>query len=75
MSTKPKRTCPSCGNESSGAMEFCPVCMFREALIGDAESAESSPEDLLRPTSQETARLYEHYDSFCAQSIDRTAGV
>jgi hypothetical protein len=24
MSTDPQRTCPSCGNEFSGAMEFCP---------------------------------------------------
>jgi hypothetical protein len=29
MSTEPQRTCASCGNELSGAMEFCPVCMYQ----------------------------------------------
>jgi integrase/recombinase XerD len=28
MSTEPQRICPSCGNEFSGAMEFCPVCKW-----------------------------------------------
>jgi hypothetical protein len=32
MKTKPRRTCPRCGNRFSGAMEFCPVCMVREAI-------------------------------------------
>jgi predicted amidophosphoribosyltransferase len=26
MSTEPQRTCPTCGNEISAAVEFCPVC-------------------------------------------------
>ena len=42
MSTEPQRTCPTCGNELSGAMEFCPVCMLRKALAGGVESGESS---------------------------------
>ena len=42
MKTEPKRTCPSCGNELSGAMEFCPVCMLRKGLAGGVESGESS---------------------------------
>ena len=42
MSTEPQRTCPSCGNEFSGAMEFCPVCMLRKGLAGGVESGESS---------------------------------
>ena len=33
MSTEPKRTCPSCGNELSGAIELCPVCKLAN-LIG-----------------------------------------
>src|SRR6478735_7020654 len=57
MSTEPKRTCPSCGNEFSGAMEFCPVCMLREALAGGTEADESSCEDTLKPTSHQ----FEHY--------------
>ena len=28
MKTEDRRVCPSCGNEFSGAMEFCPVCML-----------------------------------------------
>ena len=42
MSTEPQRTCPTCGNEFSGAMEFCPVCMLRKGLAGGVESGESS---------------------------------
>ena len=32
MKTEDRRVCPSCGNEFSGAVEFCPVCMLRGAL-------------------------------------------
>ena len=32
MKTEDRRACPSCGNEFSGAMEFCPVCMLRGVL-------------------------------------------
>ena len=42
MSTEPQRTCPSCGNEFSGAMEFCPVCMLHKALAGTAKSDRKS---------------------------------
>ncbi len=45
MSTESQRTCPSCGNELSGTMEFCPVCMLRGALPGAAESGASSFEE------------------------------
>ena len=44
MKTDGGRICPSCGNEFSGAVEFCPVCMLREALAGGGESGESSAE-------------------------------
>ena len=44
MKTEDRRVCPSCGNEFSGAMEFCPVCMLRRALAEDVESGESSSE-------------------------------
>jgi hypothetical protein len=49
MSTELQRTCPSCGNELSGAMEFCPICMLRKGLAGAVESGESSSEDTLMP--------------------------
>src|SRR5258705_9604392 len=63
MSTEPQRTCPSCGNELSGAMEFCPVCMLRKALVDGVESGESSAsEDTIKPTSQDAVQRFEHYE-------------
>src|SRR6266481_3752382 len=64
MSTEPQRTCPSCGNELSGAMELCPVCMLRQGLAGGAESGESSAsEDTVKLTTPEQAvHRFEHYE-------------
>src|SRR5262244_2543216 len=62
MSTEPQRTCPSCGNEFSGAMEFCPVCMLRRGLAGGVVSGESSVEETVRPTSDEPLKRFEHYE-------------
>jgi predicted amidophosphoribosyltransferase len=63
MSKEPQRTCPSCGNEFSGAVEFCPVCMLRKALAGAVESGESSAsEDTLNPTPEQAAQRFEHYE-------------
>src|SRR6266404_8187637 len=64
MSTKPQRTCPSCGNEFSGVMEFCPVCMLRKALAGGVESREASAsEDTVKLTTPEQAvHRFEHYE-------------
>src|SRR6201986_3401423 len=64
MSTEPQCTCPSCGNEFSGAMEFCPVCMLRKALADGVESGESfTSEDTARPTtSEQTVQRFEHYE-------------
>src|SRR6476660_10081422 len=63
MSTKTQRTCPSCGNKFSGAMEFCPICMLRGALPGAAESGESSAsEEAVKPTSDQPAQRFEHYE-------------
>ena len=42
MKAEPQRICSICGNEFSGAMEFCPVCLLREAFAGGVESGESS---------------------------------
>jgi serine/threonine protein kinase len=51
MMTEPQRTCPSCSNEFSGAMEFCPVCVLRKALAAGVESGESSAsEEAVKPT-------------------------
>jgi hypothetical protein len=62
MSTEPQRTCPSCGNEFSGAMEFCPVCMLRKALADGVESGEASSEEAVKPTPEQTVRRFEHYE-------------
>jgi serine/threonine protein kinase len=62
MSTEPQRTCPSCGNEFTGAMEFCPVCMLRKALADGVESGESSFEIAVKPTAEQAALRFEHYE-------------
>src|SRR6516225_8590688 len=67
MSAEPQRTCPSCGNEFSGAMEFCPVCMLRGAIFGVAESGESSFEETIKPTSGQPVQRYEHYELVTGQ--------
>src|SRR6266436_1598926 len=69
MSTEPKRTCPSCGNELSGAIEVCPVCMLRQGLGGGAESGESSAsEDTVKLTTPEQAvHRFEHYELVTGQ--------
>ena len=62
MSTEPQRTCPSCGNELPGAMEFCPVCLLRKGLTGGVESGVSSFGDTLKPTPGEADRRFQHYE-------------
>ena len=62
MSAEPQRTCPSCGNEFSGAMEFCPVCMLRKGLGGWIESGESSTADTLQLKPVEPAQRFDHYE-------------
>jgi len=64
MKAEPQRICPSCGNEFSGAVEFCPVCMLRQALAGGVESGESSAsEEAVKPTTPEQAtQRFEHYE-------------
>src|SRR5262245_4940164 len=64
MSTEPQRTCPSCGNEFSGAMGFCPVCMLRKAVVGALEPSDSSAsEETFRATTPEQAvHRFEHYE-------------
>src|SRR5215469_9210384 len=61
MKTEPQRICPSCGNEFSGAMEFCPVCMLRKGLAGGIESGESSFQEAIQATSDQPPKRFEHY--------------
>src|SRR5262245_52009778 len=63
MSIESQRTCPSCGNEFSGAMEFCPVCMLQKALAGAAASGEcAASEDKVRPIPDQPPKRFEHYE-------------
>jgi serine/threonine protein kinase/predicted ATPase len=62
MSTEAQHTCSRCGNEFSGAMEFCPVCMLQRALPGAAESSTSSLEEAVKPIADQTAQRFEHYE-------------
>jgi serine/threonine protein kinase/tetratricopeptide (TPR) repeat protein len=62
MTTEPQRTCPSCGSEFSGTMEFCPVCMLRGALASGVKSGESSFEEAVKPISDQPLRRFEHYE-------------
>src|SRR5271169_4115672 len=63
MKKEDRRTCPSCGNELSGAMEFCPVCVLRKALAGGVESGESSAsEEMVKPTLEQAVQRFEHYE-------------
>ena len=61
MRTEPQRICPSCGNELSGAMGFCPICMLRVGLAGGGQSGESSFEEAVKPTPEQAAMRFEHY--------------
>src|SRR5215475_10065398 len=62
MKTEPQRTCPSCGNEFSGAMEFCPVCLLRQGLARGAESGKTSTDDTLKAVPVEADQRFEHYE-------------
>jgi hypothetical protein len=75
MSTEPQRTCPSCGNEFSGAMEFCPVCMLRKALAGGVQSGESSAsEDAVKPAPEQARQRFEHYELVTGEGGTPQAG-
>jgi tetratricopeptide (TPR) repeat protein len=67
VSAEPQRTCPSCGNEFSGAMEFCPVCMLRKGLAGGIGSGEFSFEEAVGPTPEHPPKRFEHYELLTGQ--------
>src|SRR6266403_2112247 len=62
MSREPQRACPTCGNEFSGTMEFCPVCLLRKGLAGGVESGESSSKEAVTPTLDQAVQRFEHYE-------------
>jgi predicted ATPase len=63
MNAESRGTCPSCGNELSGAMEACPVCMLRQALPGPVESGEfSTSQDTVELAPEYARQRFEHYE-------------
>ena len=62
MKTEDRRTCSSCGNEFSGAIEFCPVCALRQALANGVESGEPSSEDTVTFAPEQARQRFEHYE-------------
>jgi rubredoxin len=60
--TEDRRVCPSCGNEFSGAVDFCPLCMLRKALAGETESDETSAAEGAVSISEQMTRRFEHYE-------------
>jgi serine/threonine protein kinase len=43
-------------------MEFCPVCMLRQALAEGVDSGESSFEEAVKPTVEQAVQRFEHYE-------------
>ena len=62
MKAVERRVCSVCGNEFSGAMKFCPVCMLRKGVAGGLESGESSSGDTLEPKPEQALQRFEHYE-------------
>src|ERR1700756_4582732 len=62
MNRKSRVRCPTCSNEFSGAMEFCPVCVLRTGLASELESGESVSHDAVKPTSEHRTQRFEHYE-------------
>ena len=60
MKAVDRRVCPGCGNELSGAVEFCPVCMLRRA--SDEETEPFSEQALSAAVLNGGAERFEHYE-------------
>ena len=58
MKTEDKWVCPACGNELSGEVEFCPICMLGKPLDGETQIDESSA----ATTPPDTPHRFEHYE-------------
>ena len=61
MKAVDRRVCPGCGNEFSGEMEFCPICMLRKPLAGETEAWDASAKTI--PTH--APHRFEHYELVC----------
>jgi hypothetical protein len=43
-------------------MEFCPVCLLRKGLAGETESGVSATDGTLKPTPDQPAQRFDHYE-------------
>ena len=63
LAVEDRRVCPGCGNEFSGAVEFCPVCMLRKALEEETQSDKSTSEPgNAEITPARVPHRFEHYE-------------
>ena len=62
MKTEDRRVCPRCGNEFSGAMKLCPICMLREAL--DEETEPFSEQAFSSSVLEAGGERFEHFEVF-----------
>jgi Protein kinase domain len=56
------RICPACSTEFCEAMNYCPVCILRQALGLKDESDESALERAIEPTREFVSHRFEHYE-------------
>ena len=61
MKTEERRVCPSCGNEFSGAMEFCPICMLR-GVLGEEIASLFRNKPSASQRSKSGVQRFEHYE-------------
>ena len=59
MKTEDRRLCPSCGNEFSSALEFCPICMLQGVVDEEGETLAKPP--VSGSTLSVGATRFEHY--------------
>ena len=62
MRTEDRRTCSSCHNEFSGAIEFCPICLLRKALADGVESGEPLSEGTVTLGPERVTQRFDHYE-------------
>jgi len=63
MKAEDRLMCSVCGTQFSGTMEFCPVCMFREAAADEIEAGgPSSNQARAESTREPSALRFENYE-------------
>jgi hypothetical protein len=63
MKTADKRFCPGCGSELSGALEYCPICMLRNAPAGGTDSRKCFAEPAgTKPQATPVDHRFQHYE-------------